>query len=67
MRALSSTPDNLATATSLEATIALEAWQRHRDQPPAKRLVDYDAATADAAFAAQLAAVDAALNERVQA
>lgn len=57
--------DSLATATSLEAAIALEAWQRHRDRPQADRLAEYDQAAADAAYAAQLAAVDAVMNDRV--
>jgi hypothetical protein len=67
MTASLSPPDNLATATQLEATIALTEWQRHRDLPPADRLTDYDTAAADAAFCAQLATMEAALNEQVAA
>jgi hypothetical protein len=48
------TPDHLATATQLEATIALAEWQRRRDLPPSRRLAEYDDAAADRAFEARL-------------
>ncbi|WP_438278123.1 hypothetical protein [Nitrobacter sp.] len=47
-------PDHLATATQLEATIALAEWQRYRDRPPSRRLAEYDDVAAERAFEATL-------------
>lgn len=46
------TPDHLATATQLEATIALAEWQRQRHLPPAERVVGIH--HAEMAYAATL-------------
>jgi hypothetical protein len=37
-------PDNLATATQLEADVALAEWQRQRNIPPERRVVGIDPA-----------------------
>lgn len=57
--------DNLATATGLEATIALREWQQQRHLPPAQRVVGYD--PADAAYEATMVVVDAVMSEKVPA
>jgi hypothetical protein len=55
--------DTLATATQLEADVALAEWQRQRGLPPERRVVGID--HAEIAYEAQLAAVHAAMARRV--